>query len=942
MENYYEFARPYLKDLLTKLKLNKIYLKGEGNYIFYKNKNNDEKKVLDFIGGYGSLLLGHHHPEIQQYAKKLLEEKLTIHSQLSQKHYAGKLAKSLSDIIAKYTGKSYITTFSNSGAEAVEAAIKHMRLIYNRKITNQLDRISKELHSISNYFSKSEKHFIVNVEGSLFSSYSEFKKYIFSINKNQINNNSPFLLAAKKSFHGKTTGALDITYNEEFRSVFQLIDSDSKKANFFSENKEEINEIINQSYFELKIPGLSPKGEIYFQKVKISSCLGIIIEPIQGEGGVNEINQEFLSYLREKANELKIPLVFDEIQCGFYRTGSLFHSMKLKVFADYYLLGKSLGGGLVKNAALIIDKEIYDEEFGLVHTSTFAEDEYTCAISLKALEVSKNYSEKVDEISNYFFQKLHQLKNECPEVINEIRGDGLMMGITFYDFDDSNNYSFQMISRTGYLNYFTASYLLDNWDIRVAPTLSDKFTLRLQPSVLTTKEEIDYFIEAIRSLCQILYYRDFYKFIEHLLPEKERGLRPLEDFGRDVVPFEISLGLKTVGFITHYINEKGARKGDESLELLSDDAINNLLYDVLPIASPIILGSKVIKSISGKRVNAYFIGLLFTANMARKAMMNDHLEEYIDLCQKAVNLAQKELSCQIVGLGQYTSVITKNGKELSNPDIHLTTGNSFTVNIGLEAIKGEIKELARDDSHLTLAVLGASGNISSVYCKCLAPLCSEILLKGSDSNLGIHKIKRFARELLGTIINLILDEEEAINPHLKSIIESTETFKRIQNKKSDVSDYNLFDLLEKELGTKMPIKIIENLNELKTSLITVVATNSPHAFLKPEHFSPHSIVYDISVPINCTNELIENTKNIKVILGGIVDLPFNEKLPMKGYPLDKGEAFACISETILLGMEDFDGNFSYGNLTPKQINWIRKVGEKHGFKLKKPKLEEIF
>ena len=79
-----------------------------------------------------------------------------------------------------------------------------------------------------------------------------------------------------------------------------------------------------------------------------------------------------------------------------------------------------------------------------------------------------------------------------------------------------------------------------------------------------------------------------------------------------------------------------------------------------------------------------------------------------------------------------------------------------------------------------------------------------------------------------------------------------------------------------------------------------------------------------------------------MILGGIVQLPNKESFPLRGYPLDKGEAFACISETILLGMENIQRNFSFGNLIPDQIDEIKQIGEKHNFQFLKPKLEEIF
>lgn len=937
----YELVRPAVLGLLEKLSLDKIYTKAKGNYLYYSSESEEEIKVLDFIGGYGSLFLGHNHPNLTSYACELITRGIPFHSQMSIKRHSGALCKAISDEIESYSGKSYISTLCNSGAEAVEAAIKHMHLTFACKITDLQEQVHRELNVISSFYSKRSQQLSIKLGDKSFDDFQTFKRYITGLNDHLIKESEPYILASKKSFHGKTIAALSVTHNPKFKAMFQV--KEEKGVEFFEWDERNIDQLLYR-HVQLIVPIISTNEEIILQKVSVPLCMGVIVEPILGEGGIRKVPFNILSFLRESTLKLNIPLVFDEIQCGFFRTGTFLYSMKTSIYADYYLVGKSLGGGMCKIAALIIDKDKYSEDFGLVHTSTYAEDEFSSAIALKSFQISKEKSGEVETIHTMLSTRLNKLQKKYIEVIEEVRSEGLMFGLSLKNMEKSSSYSFQMVSRTGYLSYFVCSYILAHYNIRLAPTLSDGFTLRLQPSILTTEEEIDRIVNALEGIFEIIYKRDFYKFIEHLLDKEHQGLRELTDYGRGVVPCdEVPEGLMSVGFITHYINESGVRAGDESMAVLSDDAINQLLDTVIPIAAPIFAGNKVVSSIDGSKINAVFAGLLFTANMARKVMVSDSTHEYEKMCERAVTMLEEDFSCKTIGLGQYTSVVTKNGKTLCNSNLNITTGNSFTVSIGLDALFSEVSTEIQNKLPLSLGVLGAGGNISSVYCKCFAPYCTNIYLKGSDSRDGLYKTKRVAKDLLSYLIQLIIDKQhDKMNPDLYETLVTSETFLRIANKEISLSSNNLWDILEEELQDNNPIKLITELDELVKCKLVVVATNHPHPFLESKYFSPDTIVYDISVPINCTEELMNNTKNIKVVLGGIVQLPFNESLPMKGYPLNNGEAFACISETILLGLENFQGNFSFGNLTVGQIERIAKIGRKHGFKYLKPKLEEIF
>ena len=113
----------------------------------------------------------------------------------------------------------------------------------------------------------------------------------------------------------------------------------------------------------------------------------MIFEPILGEGGVREISAEFAQRAAELCRARGAPFIADEIQTGMGRTGTFLACEALGVTPDYVLLSKALGGGLAKISATLIRRDRHIDKFDVLHTSTYAEDDYSSGISLKALEL---------------------------------------------------------------------------------------------------------------------------------------------------------------------------------------------------------------------------------------------------------------------------------------------------------------------------------------------------------------------------------------------------------------------------------------------------------------------------------------------------------------------------------------------------------------------------
>src|SRR5438270_649016 len=175
------------------------------------------------------------------------------------------------------------------------------------------------------------------------------------------------------------------------------------------------------------------------------------------------------------------------------RTGNFLGSQLLGIEPDYICLSKALGGGLVKIGALLIKRERFVDEFSMIHTSTFAEDELSCRVALKALEIldRDQLTQRCAEAGSYLLAGLNALKADFPEQVKEVRGAGLMLGLELRDHSDSPSNTFLMLSKQKYFGYAAAAYLLMVHNVRIAPTLSEPFTLRLEPSAYVTEESMD-------------------------------------------------------------------------------------------------------------------------------------------------------------------------------------------------------------------------------------------------------------------------------------------------------------------------------------------------------------------------------------------------------------------------------------------------------------------
>lgn len=191
-----------------------------------------------------------------------------------------------------------------------------------------------------------------------------------------------------------------------------------------------------QQGFEPLIPGFKyiPYGDISAARKAITpTTIAIMLEPIQGEGGIQVASREYFQQLRVLCNEQKLLLIFDEVQTGMGRTGEMFCYKNFGVEPDIITLAKALGGGLAIGA--IIAKEYLAGALSPgTHASTFGGNPLACEAAIAVIETVQKYSllNKTQEYGKYLKNQLLEMAKTFPAIIKEVRGMGLMLGVELH------------------------------------------------------------------------------------------------------------------------------------------------------------------------------------------------------------------------------------------------------------------------------------------------------------------------------------------------------------------------------------------------------------------------------------------------------------------------------------------------------------------------------
>ena len=218
------------------------------------------------------------------------------------------------------------------------------------------------------------------------------------------------------------------------------------------------------------------------KKAITNKTAAIMVEPIMGEGGIKVIPNWCLKELRKICNKKKILLILDEVQCGIGRTGNFFAFEKSKVRPDIVPIAKGIGGGFPIGAVLMT-KKVASSMIPGSHGSTFGGNPLAMAVGNSVIDIvsSKKFLDNVKKLSKYFFIKLNGLKEKYPNIIKEIRGRGLLIGIKLYK------------DQTKFIQKLMDNKLLT---IRAAENV-----VRVLPPLNVKKNELDQALKIINKVC---------------------------------------------------------------------------------------------------------------------------------------------------------------------------------------------------------------------------------------------------------------------------------------------------------------------------------------------------------------------------------------------------------------------------------------------------------
>jgi [amino-group carrier protein]-gamma-(L-lysyl/L-ornithyl)-L-glutamate aminotransferase len=355
----------------------------------------DGKEYIDCMGGYGVAIIGHCNKDVIDAITLQINKLMVCHMSTYNNSRLQFLSK-LKSVAPENLSKIF---FSNSGAESIEAALKFARKF-------------------------SQKTGVVSMYGG---------------------------------YHGKTIGALSVTYNSKYRKSFSSL---------------------------LEGVKFVPFGDISSLAEAIDESIGtVIIEPIQGESGIIMPPEGYVKAVREVCTEKKLVLIFDEIQTGLGRTGKMWAGENWSAVPDIMCIAKGIASGIPTGVTFVKEEIANCMNLG-EHSSTFGGNPIACSAGIATLDtiIKEDLVTKASDTGTYFKKKLIELKDKHP-IIRDVRGLGMMLAL-------ESRFDVRNILMDGIKNGLLMLY-------------SGRTVIRLLPPLVMKKEQVSRAIEIMDEILSV-------------------------------------------------------------------------------------------------------------------------------------------------------------------------------------------------------------------------------------------------------------------------------------------------------------------------------------------------------------------------------------------------------------------------------------------------------
>jgi acetylornithine/succinyldiaminopimelate/putrescine aminotransferase/predicted amino acid dehydrogenase len=847
MENTMNGLNPTRTRLLETFGLDLELARGDGCLLY----DTAGREYLDFLSQYGALPFGHNPPDIWSALNDHQSHMRPVMVQPLRPLEAERLANRLASIAPHDLS---VVTLANSGAEAVEAAIKLARAHSGRDL----------------------------------------------------------ILSTHNGFHGKTMGALSATgkpmYQKDFGGPARGFDYIA-----FGDLQALEHRLIADS----------------------DQIAAFIVEPIQGEGGVIcPPDEGYLGAVIALCRKYGVLSIIDEIQTGLGRTGRLFACEDCEEAPDMLLLGKALGGGIMPISAVIVRPDVWDDRFGFLHSSTFANNNLACAVANAALDLllkdDRALIKDVARNGHYFHDQLEALKHRYPEVLTEVRGRGYMRGLEFRKpFERADSASMAFCGLNGGFVGLLSSYLLNVQGVLTAPVFNNANVMRLQPPLIAGRAEIDRCVAALEAVCEVLEQGDYHALMRHLVTPARRAqlaetvpTAPQQGPARGVpeaVPGRFC-------FLIHYTQEADLLRSDPSFAKFTPAERSTWMEWVKRV------GPGFAWPVSGgtSAAGATAEGMIMSVPLLPVDMIGKGRKEARTMIQASAGMAA-DFGASRLGLGAFTSIVTNGGIAVAGRGVPVTSGNTLTTVSGVTALERAAWRVGIDPAKAHVVVVGATGAIGRLASLMLARRANRLTLVGNADNRQAHQfLDKVADEVVHTLSN------EQATPRAGGLSMCVRDMLSPQGTAITKGVAKDFARACTADGQSVPITVTTDLKSaLATADLVLVATSAEVTFLDPTQLRPGTVICDVARPPNVAHADLSK-KGVLVFDGGLVKPPFPVNLgPFQNLPEEL--CWGCLGETMLLALEGETDDYSLGrDLSLAGSDRISEMARRHGFEPAEP------
>jgi acetylornithine/succinyldiaminopimelate/putrescine aminotransferase/predicted amino acid dehydrogenase len=678
----------------------------------------------------------------------------------------------------------------------------------------------------------------------------------------------PLVVAAKGGYHGKTLGTLSLAGSRHAAGFGPL-------APGF-----------------LQVPWGDSDALAACLREHAGQVAGVVLEPIQGEGGVRLAPAGYLRAARALCTEHGAALVLDEVQTGLGRTGRLFACEHDDVRPDVLCVAKGLSGGLTPLGAMLSTTGWWDAGFGLSHSSTFANNNLSCRVGRAVLRelVERDLAGAAARKGERVQARLQALAKRHPRWILEVRGRGLLNAIELRPPVEADGTFLATLQHHGVYAYAVAGAIARCASLLLCPTLGEHAVLRLAPPLVISDAELDIALAALDGVFAAL-EREGVKLLLAALGEEPRRAAPVHLDGNGnghakptspepplVLPRPKSKKKVDYAFVAHLTRPEELLLTNPGLTLAPEQlaALCRFVGQFPPV---LMVEAPTLRSpTTGATVDGVVIMLPHLPEDLVKAGAREACRRIED----AVTLAA-DLGARVVGLGGHTTPFSRHGHAVVGRGPRVTTGNALTAGAAVATLEARLARRGLATGDMTFAILGAAGSV--------AGMCARLLVRAGATRLLLVGNPASGPVALGRVKDALA-------------------------------------------APGVQVDVTTDLARLEECQVIVCATASRGGVLDGVPLAAGTIVCDLARPPDTSVHLRART-DLDVFEAGLLHLPDPTATfgPGNLVGLPPGVQLACLCETALLALEGGSGPDHVGRDLPLEtVDAMLALAARHGFR----------